>query len=330
MGRVRDVCVLGLGLIGGSLLRAASKAGRRAWGAADSPADVAAARDEGFDVCGSVHEALARARLADALAVLAVPLGGVEPVLRTLADAAPEVRLTDVASLKQPVAEAVARVAPRARYAGGHPMAGSTASGWAAGTADLFEQARWVVCIPEDGSADPASWGEVVDLALDCGAAVVPARPAAHDAAVARISHLPHVLAAVLAAVGAGGGPLAVSLAAGSFTDGTRVAGTDPDLTLAMCEGNAAALLPALDEALGRLGAARAALASAGSLRPTVATGWEGRRSLEARGSARHAELRIELHSPEAPNALLDIGEQGGAIVAREGNVLVATVPVEP
>jgi prephenate dehydrogenase len=329
MGCVRDVCVLGLGLIGGSLLRAASKAGRRAWAATHSPADVAAARDEGFDVCGSVGEALARARAADALAVLAVPLGAVQPVLRTLADAAPEVRLTDVTSVKQPVAEAVARLAPRARYAGGHPMAGSTASGWGAGAADLFERARWVVCIPEDVPADPVAW-DVVDLALDCGAAVVPARPAAHDAAVARISHLPHLLAAVLAAVGADGGPLAVSLAAGSFTDGTRVAGTDPDLTLAMCEGNAAALLPALDEALDGLGAARAALASAGSLRPTVATGWHGRGSLDARVAARHAELCIELDSPGAPAALLGVGERGGAVLAREGNVLVATVPVEP
>jgi prephenate dehydrogenase len=329
MEPMRDVCVLGLGLIGGSLLRAASKAGRQAWGAADSAADVEAARVEGFDVCGSVPEALRRAWAADALVVLAVPLTAVERLCAQLAHYAPEVPLTDVVSVKQPVAETVARLAPRARYVGGHPMAGTASSGWSAGSAGLFERARWVVCTAEDGSLDREVWLDVLDLALSCGAGVVPATSSAHDAAVARISHLPHVLAAVLAAAGAGGGPLALSLAAGSFADGTRVAATHAELTLAMCEGNTAALLPALDEALGRLGAARAALASTGSLRATVCAGAEARSALDARGSARRAEVWVDLDSPEAVAALLGVGGRGGEVLAREEGRLLVRVPAE-
>ena len=88
-----------------------------------------------------------------------------------------------------------------------------------------------------------------MDLALDCGAVVVPAKSDEHDAAAASISHLPHLLAEALA-VTAGEVPLAFALAAGSFRDGTRVAGTAPDLVRAMCEANADQLLPALDRAL--------------------------------------------------------------------------------
>ncbi|MGV7394700.1 prephenate dehydrogenase dimerization domain-containing protein, partial [Mycobacterium kansasii] len=74
-------------------------------------------------------------------------------------------------------------------------------------------------------------------LALDCGAVVVPAKSDEHDAAAAAISHLPHLLAEALA-ITAAEVPLAFALAAGSFRDATRVAGTAPDLVRAMCEAN--------------------------------------------------------------------------------------------
>jgi len=89
----------------------------------------------------------------------------------------------------------------------------------------------------------------VAGLALAVGSRVVPADPSAHDAAVARISHLPHLLALALAQVGQAGGSLALSLAASSFADGTRVAGTRPELVRAMCETNREELIGALDDA---------------------------------------------------------------------------------
>ncbi|MGH4026023.1 MAG: prephenate dehydrogenase/arogenate dehydrogenase family protein, partial [Pseudonocardiaceae bacterium] len=191
------LCVVGLGLIGGSLLRAAERAGWKVRGTATSAADVAAARAAGFDVTTAVDDALRAAAESDALVVLAVPLPAVADVLAVVAREAPRCRLTDVAGVKEPVATAVAGRVPLARYVGSHPMAGNSGSHWAAGSADLFAGASWVVST--DDGTDIELWAQVSRLVLDCGAHVVPASAADHDAAVARVSHLPHVLAAVLA-----------------------------------------------------------------------------------------------------------------------------------
>jgi prephenate dehydrogenase len=310
----RTLCVIGLGLIGGSLLRAAESAGWKVRGTATSNADVTAAREAGFDVTSSVEDVLADVAADDALVVLAVPLPAVVDVLAVVAQHAPRCRLTDVVGVKQPVAAAVARLAPSARYVGGHPMAGTSASGWAAGSVTLFSGASWVV--GSDDGADPVVWAQVAQLALDCGAHVVPAGAADHDAAVARVSHLPHVLAAVLASVGADGGPLAMALGAGSFTDGTRVAASRPELVRALCEGNRNALLAAVDDALGRLGAARGSLASTGALEATIRAGHRARHAFDAARNGAHDDtMHIDLTSPGALNRLREIGQQGGRVI---------------
>ncbi|MFD7655089.1 prephenate dehydrogenase [Actinosynnema sp. NPDC059797] len=316
---MRSVCVVGLGLIGGSVLRAAAAAGFATWGATASGDDAEAARRDGHDVV-DLDAALERAVARDALVVVAVPLPAVEDVLRALPGG---VRLTDVVSVKGPVADLVARVAPHARYVGGHPMAGTSRSGWDAGRADLFRDAAWVVTA-EDGS-DLDVLSDVIGLALAAGAHVVPTTAAEHDAAVARISHLPHLLAAVLAGVGADGGPLALSLAAGSFGDGTRVAGSRPELVLAMCEGNRAALLGAVDDALGRLGAARGSLASTGGLAKTVEAGHTARLALENRPELTGTTL--DLTAPGALAALRDLGSRGGRVVGLNGSTVLALTP---
>ncbi|MFD2418329.1 prephenate dehydrogenase [Amycolatopsis pigmentata] len=311
---MRDVCVIGLGLIGGSLLRAASAAGRAAWGATASGADATAAAGDGFDASTDVAAALRRAAEADALVVLAVPLTEVDDVLREVRECAPGCLLTDVTSVKSPVLAAVRAHAPGTRFAGGHPMAGTTESGWDAGDGSLFRGAAWVVCVEED--TDLVAWTEVARLALDIGAHVVPLPAAAHDEAAARISHLPHLLAAVLATVGAQGGPAALTLAAGSYTDGTRVAGTRPELVRAMTEGNREALLPVLDEALGRLGAMRGSLASTGGLAATITAGNEAAREFARFRAATPAGVRVKLSAPDARDGLRAVGERGGRITA--------------
>ncbi|MPZ85216.1 MAG: prephenate dehydrogenase [Actinophytocola sp.] len=322
---MRAVCVVGLGLIGGSVLRAAVRAGRPAWGFTSSTSDSEAARAAGFDVRSTVDEAVGEAAAREALVVVAVPLPAVDEVLRTVASLAPSCLLTDVVSVKQPVAEAVARLVPGARYAGGHPMQGRSESGWVSGSETLFDGAAWVVVADEDTDLGP--WREAAELALDCGAHVVPTTAGEHDAAVARVSHLPHVLAAVLAATGADGGPLALALAAGSFTDGTRVAGTRADLVLAMCEGNRPALLDAVDDALGRLGAARGALASTGGLAATIRAGNAGRAELMGLRSAERGEVRVDLTDPEAFDDLRSLGAGGGRVLRFDGTVAIADLP---
>ncbi|MBP2475341.1 prephenate dehydrogenase [Crossiella equi] len=317
---MHSVCVLGLGLIGGSVLRAVRSAGYPAWGATKSTVDREAALADGHDVADTVEDALRRAADEEALIVLAVPLTALEEVLRQVRALAPKCPLTDVVSVKGPVAEAVARILPTARYVGGHPMAGLSESGWRAGSAELFHGAAWVVTAEEE--TDLSLWAQVARLAIACGAHVVPATPDQHDAAVARISHLPHIFASVLAAVGAEGGPLAWSLAAGSFTDGTRVAGSRPELVRAMCEGNRSALLEALDEALGRLGAARGSLASTGGLAVTVDAGYEARRGFTTKPSGTPNEVRIDLKGPDALDELLDLGTLGGRITSVEDDLV--------
>lgn len=317
--------MIGLGLIGGSLLRAASAAGRVTWGATASAADAAAAAGDGFDASSDVAAALRRAGEADALVTIAVPLTAVDDVLREVRESAPGCLLTDVTSVKSPVHAAVRRHAPDARFVGGHPMAGTTESGWGAGDASLFRGAAWVACVEEN--TDLTAWTEVARLALDVGAHVVPLPAAAHDEAAARISHLPHLLAAILATVGAQGGPAAMALAAGSFTDGTRVAGTRPELVRAMTEGNREALLPVLDDTLGRLGAMRGSLASTGGLAATITAGNDAAHEFARFRATAPAGVRVKLSAPDARDGLCALGERGGRITAITDGIAVGEVP---
>ncbi len=308
------VCVLGLGLIGGSLMRA-SRALLPVSGWSPSAETRTAAGDDGFSVYDDLESALVAAEAAHALVVLATPVTAFDGLLRAVAESAPRVRLTDVAGVKGPVADQVAELAPRARYIGSHPMAGTQHSGWAAGNAALFDDAAWVTCLTEESAQD--DWAAVAALALAVGSRVVPAEPAVHDAAVARISHLPHLLALTLAQAGAAGGDLALALAAGSFRDGTRVAATRPELVRAMCESNRWALLEAVDDALGILGVARGSLASTGSLAKLTENGHRGRLQFDNRGSSLRA---LTISGSDVVEELLAVGSAGGHVSGIDGS----------
>jgi len=266
--------VLGLGLIGGSLLRAAVASGRQAFGYNRSVEGTQAARFDGFDATTDLTEALTRAADLGALIVLAVPMPALPGLLSHIGQTAPECPLTDVTSVKGAVLDAVTAAGLQARFVGGHPMTGTAHSGWAAGDARLFNGAPWVISV--DDHVDPAVWSTVLQLALDCGSVAVPARSDEHDAAAAAISHLPHLLAEALA-VTAGEVPLAFALAAGSFRDGTRVAGSAPDLVRAMCEANGSQLLPRVDRAIELLTQARESLAHNESVADLVESGHAAR-----------------------------------------------------
>jgi prephenate dehydrogenase len=251
-------------------MRAAAAAGREVFGYNRSLEAVQGAKSDGFDATENIDEALARAADSEALIVLAVPVPALPLMLAHIRDSAPECPLTDVTSVKAAVLQEVQSFGLLERFVGGHPMAGTARSGWAAGNARLFVGAPWVVSVDEHVSADV--WTMVMDLALDCGAVVVPARSDEHDAAAATISHLPHLLAEALA-ITAGEVPLAFALAAGSFRDGTRVAATAPELVRAMCEANSAELLPVLERTLDLLNQARDALAAKSPLSELVDAG---------------------------------------------------------
>jgi len=255
-------------------MRATKAAGREVFGYNRSVEGAQAAVADGFDASTNLNDTLTRAADTGALIVLAVPMPALGGMLAHISESAPECPLTDVTSVKSAVLEEVAAAGLQERFVGGHPMTGTADSGWAAGYAGLFTRAPWVISV--DDRVDPNVWAMVMTLALDCGAFVVPAKSDEHDAAAAAISHLPHLLAEALAVI-AGEVPLAFGLAAGSFRDGTRVAGTAPDLVRAMCEGNSGQLVPALDRVIELLGRASESLAHQDSVADLVEAGHAAR-----------------------------------------------------
>jgi prephenate dehydrogenase len=242
-----DVAVIGLGLIGGSLTRALAGGGHHVVGFDADPATrgtarTAAARapaDQRWQIAGTIKEAIRGAELV----VLAVPLPALPAVFAELDDFTGLV--TDVTSVKGPVRELAAKQLRVGSFIGGHPMAGKETSGFAAADPRLFEGCAWVLCL--DGNLP--DWLRLAQLFTELGARVVPATADEHDRAVAAVSHVPHLLAAALTSA-ITDDPLAATLAAGSFRDASRVAATRPELTAAMCGGNATAVGPALEAVL--------------------------------------------------------------------------------
>lgn len=317
----RPVCIIGLGLIGGSLLRDLAASNHPVYGYNHSTSGARIAVKQGFDVTDDLPAILRRAEEDKALIVIAVPMDAVASVLDTIQEHAPSCGFTDVVSVKTEIRQLVVDRNMHPRYVGGHPMAGTSKSGWENSQTGLFNRAAWVITYDYAAECDargeriPTEWenifADVVRMTQMVHAEAVPVRVANHDAAVARISHLPHVLAETLAVVGDNGGILAQSLAAGSFKDGTRVAGTHPDLVRQMCGTNATALVTALDEAIELMQSARDSLASD---QPSIAeladAGYRARTRIEARSGARKESVSpvkissrpvLRLH-PGAPN----------------------------
>jgi prephenate dehydrogenase len=304
-----DVAVVGLGLIGGSLLQALAAGGHRVVGFDADPATRGTARTAAalvpagarWQIAGTLRDAIRDAEFV----VLAVPLPALPAVFGELTDYAGLV--TDVTSVKGPVRDLARRRLRLGSFVGGHPMAGKETSGFAGADPHLFEGCAWVLCL--DG--DLPGWLRLAGLFTGLGARVVPATADEHDRAVAAVSHVPHLLAAALTTAVAGD-PLAATLAAGSFRDGSRVAATRPELTAAMCGGNAVAVGPALDAVLQTLNDLRAALEApdpVAALRPLLAPASVARAAWPPVPGDR-AEL------PARADVLLRLGRVGGWVTA--------------
>jgi prephenate dehydrogenase len=186
-------------------------------------------------------------------------------------------------------------------------MAGTERSGFAASDPHLFDGAPWVLCLDPD--TDLGAWLKLARLVAGLGCRVVPATAEEHDVAVARISHLPHLLATALATTAHDN--LARKLAAGSFRDGTRVAGTRPDLVAAMCDGNREAVIDALDGLLARLAEARDALRAGGSVRPLAEEGYAARQRWVGFGMG-GSTVELDARAVTLRADLLRLGRAGG------------------
>ena len=229
---IERLAIVGVGLLGGSVAKAvrAQALAREVVGIGRDLARLGPAlRDGALDrVTTDLAEGVAG---ADRI-LLAAPVLANETLLpRVWQAASPGAVLTDVGSTKRGIAAAADRLAAgrsEVHFVGSHPMAGSEKSGYAVARVDLFQGAT-VVVTPTESSDAGAAKG-VGEFWAALGARVVVLEPAAHDRAVAAISHLPHVAAWALVDAVVRFEPEALSIAARGFKDTTRIAASDPEV----------------------------------------------------------------------------------------------------
>ena len=247
----RQVTIVGLGLIGGSLGMALRKGriARRVIGFSRHEATIrrAKARRAVDDACTELcPDWLGE---SDLVVIATLPLT-VVPIARQIVKLTRHrFILTDVASTKGEISRALGSFLPgRITYVGSHPMAGSERSGIQAAQSNLFENAPCIVTPTAQSSA--AAVGRVCALWKSVGGRVVKLSPLQHDRWVAQVSHVPHLAAVGLASTVE---PQALALSAGGFADTTRVALGDPELWKEICLSNRAELISALGRFIKKL-----------------------------------------------------------------------------
>lgn len=244
------IAIIGVGLIGGSLGMAARERGlvKHVIGIGRNETRLERAKQlQAIDE----YTLDRQSGVEDAdLVVICTPVGEIVPAVRDISSSLkPGAIVTDVGSTKtEVVLGAEAEMPDNAHFVGGHPMAGSDATGVVAGRADLFEGAAYVITPTE--RTDLAAMNRLRRLADALGARTLVMSPQEHDYAAAVISHVPHVLAAAALAVAdeveeKRPGEI-FSIAAGSFRDLTRVAGSSPELWRDICLSNRDAIVSAL------------------------------------------------------------------------------------
>jgi prephenate dehydrogenase len=244
---IERISILGTGLIGGSLgLAWRERRPSCTIVGHDRPAVL-----EQAEARGAIDEKAADpvTAVADAdLVVLATPLATVLTMLEAVADHAPDdAIITDVGSVKTPVLDQAADVLSAGRpFVGGHPMAGAEQAGIDHADPLLFENAVYVLCLPDDREADALEgpFAPFVDLVEATGARPLLLDPERHDRLVAAVSHLPQLLAVALVNTVAGADDadeaanLALELAGGGFRDMTRIADSPFDMWRDILVGN--------------------------------------------------------------------------------------------
>lgn len=242
-----SVAIYAPGLLGGSIalaLRSKSPSTRIAvW--ARRPEALGEIRARGLADLTTSDPAEA-AEAAD-LSVLCCPVGHMAHLATALLPGLrPNALVTDVGSVKAPVADALGAILGE-RFLGSHPMAGSDQTGLAAARADLFEGAACILTPTASTSAAARETIAAFWSALGCRLFALD--PAAHDRAVAWISHLPHITAAALVDIVASVQPEALALVGSGFRDTTRVAAGPAPMWREILAEN----LPAVRESLRTL-----------------------------------------------------------------------------
>lgn len=249
---VRRLCVIGVGLIGGSFARALRERGlvQEVVGVGRSRPNLEQAKRLGV-VDRFTHDAAAAARGAD-LILLATPVRAMPGIVEALRGAlAPKAIITDAGSTKAGVVRAIEPLLPSSvQFVPGHPIAGQEKTGVSASKADLFQD-HWVILTPTARTAKPALQ-KVGGLWKQCGARVELMEAEEHDRVFGAVSHLPHMVAYALVDTilqWEKETPL-LGYSAGGLKDFTRIAQSSPEMWRDICLENQEAILEAMDRYL--------------------------------------------------------------------------------
>ncbi|OOZ39738.1 prephenate dehydrogenase [Solemya pervernicosa gill symbiont] len=246
---IGKLAIVGVGLIGGSLARAAKRAGIVSEVVGIGRDDASLQRGVELGVIDRFTTDIGSG-VADAdMVVIAVPLATISKLLPQLKASMPaDAVLTDVGSAKASVVEDVRTVFGQipANFVPGHPIAGTEKSGVEASFAELFDNRR-VILTPLPESA-PEAIAKVRLLWEQAGAEVIEMGVEHHDEVLAATSHLPHVLAYALVDALARGeqGEEIFRYAAGGFRDFSRIASSHPVMWRDICLANRGAILKML------------------------------------------------------------------------------------
>ena len=260
--QIRNITILGVGLIGGSLGLALKAKGFHGeitgLGRRMQTLDIALER-------GAVDNATTdfQAGIYDAdLVIVGTPVDLIPEMVQRIAEVRTSdprpLLITDVGSIKDQIVEEIENFLndPNLHFVGSHPMAGSEKTSVAAARADLFDGARCIVTATDN--THPQALKLVTDLWQSVDTQVCHLSPADHDLLIAGASHLPHLIASILTnTVGDIGNDRAKALdfAATGFRDTTRIAAGSPEIWRAIFMQNARALLPMIDSTIANLAA---------------------------------------------------------------------------
>jgi len=258
------ILIIGSGLIGSSIARAARKYGQvQTIYMSDRSAKVCKAIEQ-LDIADGVSEINADhfASQAD-LIVLAIPVGKMGDVAKTIIPVMKSgAILTDVGSIKGKVIESVsAHMRDDITFVPGHPIAGTEYSGPEAGFAELFQD-RWCILVPEDEDSDAAKRVKLFWESI--GSQVVMMTPERHDLVLATTSHVPHLIAYTLVGTAVDMETVTnrevVKFSAGGFRDFTRIAASDPVMWRDVFLNNRESVLEIVDRFIEDLSALKRAI----------------------------------------------------------------------
>jgi prephenate dehydrogenase len=324
------IAVLGVGLIGGSIgLAARERAGAEVCGYDPDPGvrslalELGAIEEAAEDLAGAVEGAEA--------VFVAAPVGALPDVVAAaLAAAGPDCVVSDVGSTKR----MLARASADERFVGGHPLAGAETEGVEHARADLFDGATWYLTPARESTAG-VLYERLHALLRRLGARPAAIDAGSHDRLMAAISHLPHVLANLLAAQALGTlespGEDAERLPAvgPSFRDAIRVAGANSAIWSDIYLSNADALRASIAELEGRLAGVRAMLdeADASALGRWIDGARADRDALLGAGMTAGSAHELRVAVPNRPGVVAEIALALGEAGVNIGDLVLSPSP---